>query len=939
MAGCVAGFLLLVQVLGVVGDTCFIISEVNADNPKLDATEFVELYHTSGKRTSLDGYTLVFYNGNGNTAYKVLDLSNHSTDDRGFFLVGSAEVQPKPAMILPPNTVQNGPDAIVLYRGNETKYTEKMNITTVGLVDAIVYMTRQSRDAEFLADILTPGSPAFLEDDSVHEGDESIERCWLSAGSWTFHVSPPSPGQHNRCPAPENVDPRINELQLGGSQTQGFLELSVPRLGEPMVLVFLDGKAATVIFSMDINATKEGLFLIASRDSELKGVAVFLPVNISVIKPQGASSGAVVLYSGTAVDFPVGSPVSPQQPLDAFVYVGPNGAVNTSLTETLIPGREAFQLSSRQATTGVTLSRCGTATWNRDPGVFIEAIQTPGQANHCLWPLSCPQKVVTPGGTSSPLLPSPSDPTNQQDFLLNELNADTPGVGEDSEFVEIWHPAGRRMSLENVWLLFFNGQTNKPYREISLTGYYTDAQGYFLVGSDNMVPTPSIQLPPNTIQNGPDAVALYRSVNGPPSVLSADIPTQGLLDAVVYRQSSKEARSLNDALTPGQLPLLEDSFFLAGDETLSRCSSQQSVDLSSFMLAPPTPLGKNTCPKPPAGVVINEISSASWFNNSSHQTFVELLAPPLTNLRGLVLLVFKEGHLGASLTLPVNGSTREDGFYVIGNVTGADQMWPLWVHGDLVPSQGILALCYGPLCSSKAGLLGANSSLVDTVVFTKDQELLRALGRSRGQQMMPALRTVEGPLSLSRCLCCEVRSPLVWIASAQTPRLANLCPSSVFSSDIDLCLAPSGSDEGQRSQNCSGWMQEDGVGHMQVAVYLEQQCRCGISALYLREANFSCVAGWLSVQGSIQALSAHQKELILQASHQSKTLGNSCSNTIMDKSVGGRSDLGWQIGLVVGALLLLGLGAALFAYFYRRRRPHDYYSMELSEHAEEPAEL
>lgn len=52
-------------------------------------------------------------------------------------------------------------------------------------------------------------------------------------------------------------------------------------------------------------------------------------------------------------------------------------------------------------------------------------------------------------------------------------------------------------------------------------------------------------------------------------------------------------------------------------------------------------------------------------------------------------------------------------------------------------------------------------------------------------------RSVEdGPVSLSRCSCCEVRSPSSWTSSSPTPDSANLCPSSAFSSDIDLCLGP-----------------------------------------------------------------------------------------------------------------------------------------------------
>ncbi|XP_048869717.1 uncharacterized protein si:ch211-183d21.1 [Brienomyrus brachyistius] len=941
MAVFLVGFVALLLVVPVISESCLIISEVNADNPKLDTTEFVELYHTSGKAASLDGYTLVFYNGNGNVAYKVLNLSSHTTDSRGFFLVGSADVQPKPAIILPPNTVQNGPDAIVLYQGDAERYSEKMTITTVGLMDAIVYSTRQSTDAESMADILTPGSPAFIEDDSVHKSDESMERCWLSSGSGTFQVGLPSPGQHNQCQSPNGTAVQISELRLGEGQTEGFVELSISKPGDPLVLVFLDGRTATVTFSMDINALNEGFLLITSKGSGLKGDLMFSSGNLSILKPQAASSGALAVYAGRATDFTIGSAVSPLEPLDSFVYAGPDATPSPNLTETLIPGRDAFQLSSSVELGGITLSRCGAASWSRDPGVFIKTVQTPGKPNHCLWPESCPKKSVSPEGTASP---PPWDPASQQDFLLNEVNADIPGAEEDAEFIEIWHPTGRRMSLEGIWLLLFNGHNSRPYREISLTGYYTDPRGYFLVGSDGLVPKPSIQLPPNTIQNGPDAVALYRSTRGPSSTLSLGIPTEGLLDAVVYRRpgSDKEARDLSDALTPGQLPLLEDPTIHMEDESLNRCNSLRPFDLLSFVVTSPTPLQKNVCPDPPVGVVINEISSTEWSNHSQQQNFVELHAPPMTKLQGLVLVVFEEGHGGETLAVPLTGSADQDGYYLIGNGSNADQAWPPRRYGTAVPGRGAVALCYSSLRYSKVCQPETNSSIVDAVAFTQDQKLLSVLAASSGQQVMPALRSAEGPLSLSRCSCCEARTPLVWTTSIQTPHLSNLCPSSNFSSSVALCLGPPGSDGEQHSINCSGWRKDNSSRReVEVAVYLENWCHCGISALHLREVNISCVEGWLSVQGSIRALSVRQRDLILQMSreYRSQALGEGCSNHIVDKSVGERSALGWQIGLVVGTLLLLGLGAALFAYFYKKRQPRDYFSMELNENEEEPDQL
>lgn len=51
---------------------------------------------------------------------------------------------------------------------------------------------------------------------------------------------------------------------------------------------------------------------------------------------------------GRASDFPVGSPLSQIQPVDAFVFAGPGNKPSANLTETLIPGRQPYQLSNRQ---------------------------------------------------------------------------------------------------------------------------------------------------------------------------------------------------------------------------------------------------------------------------------------------------------------------------------------------------------------------------------------------------------------------------------------------------------------------------------------------------------------------------------------------------------------------------------------------------------------
>ena len=109
-----------------------------------------------------------------------------------------------------------------------------------------------------------------------------------------------------------------------------------------------------------------------------------------------------------------------------------------------------------------------------------------------------------------------------------------------------------------------------------------------------------------------------------------------------------------------------------------------SRDVTLRQVAPPTPLRENVCPPPPPppeGVVVNEVSVARWTNQSRQQgSFVELVGPPLTPLKGLVLLALGEEDRGAAiLALPLTGSTDSGGFYLVGNVTGAGNHPRAWV--------------------------------------------------------------------------------------------------------------------------------------------------------------------------------------------------------------------------------------------------------------------
>ena len=114
---------------------------------------------------------------------------------------------------------------------------------------------------------------------------------------------------------------------------------------------------------------------------------------------------------------------------------------------------------------------------------------------------------------------------------INEIDADQSGT-DVTEFVEL-RSDSPNFSLGDYILVFYNGQDDESYRTVDLTGFMTDAEGFFIIGSSA---TPGVDISigtSNTIQNGPDAVAIYQDVasnfpNGTP------VTNVNLIDAIVY---------------------------------------------------------------------------------------------------------------------------------------------------------------------------------------------------------------------------------------------------------------------------------------------------------------------------------------------------------------------------------------------------------------------
>ncbi|TSL82526.1 hypothetical protein Baya_6625 [Bagarius yarrelli] len=837
-------------------NSCLIISEVNCDNPSLDTREFVELFSLSGGSTSLDGYTLVFYNGNGNVAYRVVDLRGHSTDERGFFLIGSADLKPSAAIQLPPNSVQNGPDAIALYGPSWVPVAENGNVSAVGLLDAVVYTSRRATgNADVLSHVLTPGSLPYVEDDLFLEGDESIQRCWLSDNYYSFQNAVPTPGRPNSCLPSNPGHLWINRIQLSGGTLTGPVEISVGTDRGEMTVVVYNVQTNTVMTSIVFQANETGN----------------VSVNLDTTALLDLDGWALAVYQGKGEIFQKDSLLSPLQPLDAFVCSGYTNPPRAILTETLIPGRKAFTLENRFSEVDASFTRCGMAHWARDPGVFQHQLQRPSESIHCKWYNTCPYSTAV-NTTDEPLKPWAGF---DGDFLISEVNADSPGSAEDEEFVELFHPSGQKTSLSGIWVLFINGNNGKIYREIELDGHYTDDNGYFLIGSDKL--NPHIALPPNTIQNGPDAIAIYRSTS-PPSIENYIVPRNGLLDGMVYRSrsSDKDWADLVKALTPGQLPLLEDTTSLDGDESLSRCEIKR-LDLNSFRVSTPTPMKDNDCPIPPKELVINEVGVGP-------NIYVELIGPPLAPLHGMAIVLY-ELNSTARHVVPLKGGLGNDGLFLMANNSRADQNLPA------VTSPGAVWLCYGlpSICSSK--------SKVQDLVLLSNKSSLRPFFHEFTHQVVRPVASFD---SVSRC---TMNRSAAWTASYSTPGSPNRCPNSTYSVHVNLCLQA----ESDSHITCKA----DGFAEL-----LESSCQCGISGAHLAGVNLTCISKSIYAEGPVFALSDQQSKLVNQTLQ--KTQAHSCS-VVRERLYKLESSLGLQVGLVLTVVLLCALGAAIFFYLYKKK--------------------
>lgn len=180
--------------LPILSQSQVVINEVDADNPGSDNKEFVELKSIL-PNFLLDGYVLVFYNGQtgvGNLSYYSLDLDGYATDINGIIHFGNSQVSPTPqAPYYPLNSIQNGPDVVALYLGNDSDFPIDTPSSNINLIDAVAYSTSSTFPTSLMNTLgITICS---IDNQPLNSTSKSIQR----KNDGTYEVKEPTPGTNN----------------------------------------------------------------------------------------------------------------------------------------------------------------------------------------------------------------------------------------------------------------------------------------------------------------------------------------------------------------------------------------------------------------------------------------------------------------------------------------------------------------------------------------------------------------------------------------------------------------------------------------------------------------------------------------------------------------------------------------------------------------------
>ncbi len=255
------------------GNIPVVINEIDSDQPGTDSTEFIELFDGGLGNTPLTGLVVVLYNGSNDQSYNTIDLSGKSTDENGFFVIGSVGVPNVDTVVFTANGLQNGADAVALYLADASTFPNGTAVTTDNLIDAIVYGTNDAEDAGLLV-LLNSGQNQ--ADEGPSGSVESLQRIPNGEGGArnTANYQPiiPTPGAINQQPITNLPLTPVYDIQ--GSDFESPLVGSIVRTSGIVVGATQNGLGGYFIqdpVGDGVDATSDGIFVLDNTNEVQEG--------------------------------------------------------------------------------------------------------------------------------------------------------------------------------------------------------------------------------------------------------------------------------------------------------------------------------------------------------------------------------------------------------------------------------------------------------------------------------------------------------------------------------------------------------------------------------------------------------------------------------------------------------------------------------------------
>ena len=563
-----------------------VINEINADNPGgADTAEFIELY--GAPNASLNGLTVVFYDGATGSSYAAYDLDGYSTNNFGFFVMGNANAA-NVNLVFTNGSFQNGADAVAVYVGNATDFPNGTLPTANNLMDAQVYGTNDAAATNLITgltlNLLYPGYTQF--DETAQTTGTDLTQSRIPDGGAPFNLGAYvlqtlTPGTWNQPPCNAGALAWSDsttvwtscDFELGSTSwyTSNATGNNLYIVTDANGLILDTTSAATYNFSgwvagnYQVHAMAYTGNIVAgsanignnyntvSADICSEHATAFLSLVVNLCS--GCSAGVLNSDMGTQVTVAV----------DGIADVINLTNTSTSLTDTYVYALTDTASNFIQwIDANFDFNTLANGSYLIYGLSYEGALTSPAMGA----PISTVSATNCSAWTSSPIALSV---ITINTIVINELNADNPGGPDTAEFIEFYGESN--VTLDGLTVVLFDGTSGLSYAAYDLDGYTTDSNGFFMIGNAGVVSS-DIVINNATIQNGADAVAIY--IGNASDFPNGTAPTpNNLMDAMVYGTADPTATNLItgmglDVMIPGYVQF-DETFQQAGiDLTQSR---------------------------------------------------------------------------------------------------------------------------------------------------------------------------------------------------------------------------------------------------------------------------------------------------------------------------------------------------------------------------------